>query len=108
MTLLPLIQQKCIQALQHLNINNVNQSNNLVVDITLATNSKFGHYQCNSAMKLSKILGKAPQAIAKELREEILQQDSAGIFAKIEIAGPGFINFTLSEKFLSDQVNQQL
>ncbi len=80
------------------------------VEITPVTNNKFGHYQCNSAMKLAKTLGKPPRVIAEQIRTEVLaQQDlTAPMFANIEIAGPGFINFTLSSSYLSTCLNEQL
>lgn len=61
------------------------------VIITPATSAKFGHYQCNSAMKLAKVLGKSPRDVAQSIVDAL--DDS--IFAKIEIAGPGFINLTI-------------
>ena len=51
---------------------------------------EFGHYQCNSALRLSKIFKQNPKAIA----EKIISHFDASICSKVEIAGPGFINFT--------------
>ncbi len=64
-------------------------------------NDKFGDYQCNAAMELARTLKKAPRQIADEFVEK------AGLPAfveKIDIAGPGFINFTLSAKALAEYV----
>lgn len=69
-------------------------------EITPSTNERFGHYQCNSAMKLTKLLKMPPREIAGKVLE-IIQQDTD--FAKVEIAGPGFINITLSTDFLSQR-----
>ena len=65
---------------------------------------EFGHYQCNSALRLSKIFKQNPKAIA----EKIISHFDASICSKVEIAGPGFINFTLSPAFLSAQLEKQL
>lgn len=65
---------------------------------------KFGHYQCNSAMKLSKPLKQNPRQIA----EQIVQKLSSPLIATQEIAGPGFINLTLAPSFLSDAVQKLL
>ncbi|HSX26324.1 MAG TPA: arginine--tRNA ligase [Chlamydiales bacterium] len=66
---------------------------------------EFGHYQCNSALRLSKILKQNPRAIAQKIIDHLTDRE---MFAKIEIAGPGFINFTLAPLFLSHQLQQQL
>lgn len=64
----------------------------------------FGHYQCNSPLKLAKSLGQSPRAIA----QKIIDHFDRSMCSKIEIAGPGFINFTLSADFLSHQLQTQL
>ncbi len=66
-------------------------------DITQSTKDLFGHYQCNDAMKLSRTLHMAPRDIAQAIIRYIPQE----AFSSIEIAGPGFINFTFSKEFLS-------
>ena len=48
-----------------------------------------GDYATNAAMKNCRLLKKAPVMVANELIEKL---DRTGI-EKIEIAGPGFINF---------------
>ncbi len=58
-----------------------------------------GHYQCNTALKLGTNPREAAQAIADQV-------DKTDLIANLEIAGPGFINVTLSDKFLSQAVNQ--
>ncbi len=110
MTLLELVQNHCQQALHLLFTSQIGHLYNNELEISVATNSKFGHFQFNGAMKLSKILGQAPRAIAEQIRGQILaQQDpSVIIFADINIAGPGFINFVLHPEFLSQQITQQL
>lgn len=65
---------------------------------------EFGHYQCNNALKLSKVLKQNPRAIAQKIIDHFPQN----FCSKIEIAGPGFINFTLAPAFLSKQLQRQL
>jgi arginyl-tRNA synthetase len=72
-------------------------SEKISMHVTVATQEKFGHYQCNSAMKLSKILRNSPVEIAKEVIKKIPSE----IFENIELAGPGFINLTLHKRFIS-------
>lgn len=68
-----------------------------------ASNPKFGDYQSNVAMSLTKRLGKPPRAIA----EEIVQQlDVADLCEAPSIAGPGFINLSLKTAYLEQQLQQ--
>ncbi len=110
MTLYQHIQKRCAATLNALFGPSGHNFTNQQIEITPATNSKFGHYQCNSAMKLAKTLGKPPRAIAEDIRTHMLgQEDPANpMFAAIEVAGPGFINFALSGAFLSNLINAQL
>jgi len=80
-----------------------------LIEITQATQQKFGHYQLNSAMKLSKILNENPRHIAAMLVATLKTTPaSAALFANIEIAGPGFINFTLKHQFIAKRIHAQL
>lgn len=72
-------------------------------DVTKSTQEKFGHYQCNSAMKIGKILKKSPKKIALQIVEKWESFDDQMI-EKLEVAGPGFINITLAAEFLSKQL----
>ncbi len=67
----------------------------------------FGHYQCNSALSLSMILKKNPRAVAQEI-EAALDSGTRSMCEKIEIAGPGFLNITLSPVFLSHEIERIL
>ncbi len=80
-------------------------SKDFTSDVTVCQQENLGHYQCNDALKLSKILKKNPRDIAKEIVANI---DNKKIFSKIDIAGPGFINVTLSNEFLSSEVDKIL
>ena len=68
--------------------------------VSPTNNEKFGDYQCNAAMELARTLKKAPRQIAQEFVDAAELPD---FIEKIEIAGPGFINF-----FISDHAFQQL
>jgi len=75
-----------------------------IADMAPCASEEFGHYQCNSALRLSKQLKSNPRAVA----QKIIDHFQSKICSKIEIAGPGFINFTFSDSFLSKQLQQQL
>ena len=57
-------------------------------------------YQVNGVMAVAKVLGRPPRDVAQEI---ISHLDLNGI-ADVEIAGPGFINITLTTDFLSHQL----
>ena len=55
-----------------------------------------GDLACNVAMKISKLVGKNPRDTAVLLQKQ-LESSRSEILDKIEIAGPGFINFRLKK-----------
>lgn len=63
----------------------------------------LGQFQLNDAMPLAKKYGKNPRIIAEDI-VKILEQDSR--FTNINIAGPGFINITLTDEYLVDLLNK--
>ncbi|MBD2454093.1 arginine--tRNA ligase [Nostoc sp. FACHB-87] len=66
-----------------------------------AGNPKFGDYQANVALSLSKKLGQQPRAIAAAIVDKL---DVAQICESPEIAGPGFINLRLKTAYLEAQL----
>lgn len=68
--------------------------------VEISEDKNHGDYSTNVALALSKVLNKNP----KELAEEIKNKIKSDLFSKIEIAGPGFINFFISEKYLQEQL----
>jgi arginyl-tRNA synthetase len=72
-------------------------------EVTASTQEKFGHYQYNTAMKLTKWLKLPPRQIAEKIVASLDRRD--GIIDKLEIAGPGFINVTLNPIFLSQETD---
>lgn len=67
---------------------------------------EHGDVSTNVAMLLSKPLRKPPRAIAEELVNG-LKYDASFISA-VEIAGPGFINFRFTDKWLVTQLEEAL
>ncbi len=62
----------------------------------------LAQFQCNGAMAAAKAARQNPRAVA----EKIIGHLSVNkIFAKVEIAGPGFINLTLKDDVLSEHVS---
>ena len=63
----------------------------------------LGEFQLNDAMQLVKSYHKNPRDIANDIVRE-LEKDER--FTKINIAGPGFINFSLSENYTYEFLNK--
>lgn len=57
---------------------------------------EHGDYATNAALALAKPLRRAPRQIAEAVVARLRETDSAGLFERIEVAGPGFINLTLT------------
>lgn len=68
--------------------------------------SRNGDYSSNIAMRLTKILKKAPQQIANEIKEELVA--NASDVEKVEVAGPGFINFWMKKGALGQVITEIL
>lgn len=68
-----------------------------------ASNPKFGDYQCNVSLSLSKQLGKQPRAIAQKILDNL---DISGICQTPTIAGPGFINLTVKPAYLEARLSE--
>lgn len=61
---------------------------------------QFGDVSCNIALQLSKQLGENPREIGQAIADKLAVLPELG---KVTLAGPGFINITLSDKTLWQQ-----
>ena len=68
------------------------------VRVVPATDPKFGDYQCNDALKLAKALKRNPREVGAAVAERLKGCDA---FEKVEVAGPGFLNLTVSREWLA-------
>lgn len=64
-----------------------------------------GDYATNVALVAAKGAGKSPRDIAERIVEELEKNPPASV-SKIEIAGPGFINFHLSRDFFANSIRE--
>lgn len=67
-------------------------------EVTPAADTRFGDYQTNAAMLLAKTWKTNPRALATELAGRI---ETAGLSDTPSVAGPGFINFTITPAALA-------
>jgi arginyl-tRNA synthetase len=65
------------------------------LQITRTKDAAHGDFTCNIAMILAKQAGKPPREIAQAIIDVLDENDT---IEKIEIAGPGFINFFLAQE----------
>jgi arginyl-tRNA synthetase len=70
--------------------------------LSLSNRPNFGDYQANGVMGAAKKLKTNPRELATEVVAEL---DLDGIASKVELAGPGFINIHLDERWLAAQLN---
>jgi len=59
---------------------------------------QFGDYATNVALQLTKQVGKNPREIAEALAEKLLGTDG---IVEVSVAGPGFLNLTLTDEVLA-------
>ena len=72
------------------------------VRVVPATDPKFGDYQCNDALKLAKALRRNPREVGAAVADRLRRCNA---FEKVEIAGPGFLNMTVSSSWLSENLS---
>ena len=70
-------------------------------------NVDFGDFSTNISLILSKQVGKNPRELANEICAEINKKLPKEIL-KVEVAGPGFINFYLSKEFFALELKEIL
>ena len=74
------------------------------ITIEVPKDDKNGDYSSNIAMQLTRTLKKNPREIAEMIKENIEFDE----IDKIEIAGPGFMNFYLKKDYLFENINKAL
>ena len=70
--------------------------------VTASDRLDLCQFQCNGAFAAAKQYHKAPFIVAEQVAE-VLKSD--GIFSKVEVAKPGFLNLTLNDSYLLKQAN---
>lgn len=77
---------------------NLEEQSLVGIDIKLQLDKErsFGDLSCNAAMIVAKCLGKNPRLVAQELLDALQKSSIKNDIATISIAGPGFINITLT------------
>ncbi len=75
------------------------------IDLEHPSDINHGDYACNIAMRLARKIGKNPRSLASDIVANLPQHD---FIEGAEVAGPGFINFYLSNNFFSSGIKEAL
>lgn len=75
------------------------EKENIIIEVP--KDNSHGDYATNIAMQLARILKANPRVIAEDLVKEL----TGNFIDKIEIAGPGFINFYVKNDYLYENIN---
>ena len=75
----------------------------IVPELTVAPDGTRADYASNIALKLAKVVGKSPREVAEAIRTELEHKGGA---YQIEVAGPGFLNFSLGEEYFEKKMRE--
>ncbi len=70
-----------------------------------ASRPEFGDYQANGVMAIARKAGGNPRELAQRVVDQLDQGD---LIERAEVAGPGFINLFLADRWLGEQAAQRL
>lgn len=94
------LKAEIVQAVVKANLAQEEQIPEVILEVP--KDKSHGDYATNMAMQLARIAKKAPRQIAEEIVENF--DASKASIEKIDIAGPGFINFYLNTSYLTDLI----
>ncbi|MDR9450299.1 MAG: arginine--tRNA ligase [Acidimicrobiia bacterium] len=66
--------------------------------VVVSQRPELGQFQCNGALPAAKAAGQPPREIAQAIVERVRADDR---FADLSLAGPGFINISLTDAFVA-------
>ncbi len=76
--------------------------------VSVSAQAQGTQFQCNGAMASAKAARKNPREIAQNVVDHLKDSKSSDIFEDISIGGPGFINITLKDAYIADNVKELL
>ena len=76
-----------------------------VAPVLTRPEAQFGDWACNVALQLSKQLGRNPRELAQEIADKLTIIPEV---KTVDVAGPGFINITLTDETLMSAVTAEL
>jgi len=69
--------------------------------VTVSDRPDLAQFQCNGALAAAKAAGRAPRDIAQDVIDAVADP---AVFAELGMAGPGFINITLTDAVIGGRV----
>ena len=82
-------------------LDNIGIDNEVPIIIDIPKDKNNGDYSSNIAMQLTKVLKTNPREIANKIIDNISNEN----IIKVEIAGPGFLNFFVKKDYLLENIN---
>lgn len=76
-------------------------------EVSVPKKKEFGDFSTNAALVIGSTKGENPREIAQKIVEAI-EQRQHGFIERLEIAGPGFINFFVNETLFESQLREIL
>jgi arginyl-tRNA synthetase len=74
-------------------------------EVVYSSRPDLAQFQCNGALAAAKAYQTTPRQLAQAVAERLA---ASSIFAAVSVAGPGFINLTLTDDYLTAQLGQML
>jgi len=71
--------------------------------IKLSDRPDLSQFQCNEAFEIAKATRQNPRVVAEKIAAELRQNP---VFKDVSVAGPGFINISLSDTFLANYIQE--
>jgi arginyl-tRNA synthetase len=70
--------------------------------VTVSNRPDLAQFQCNGALAAAKAAKLPPRQIAERILAHL---ETHSMFRELQLAGPGFINITMTDEWLADQMN---
>ena len=86
-------------------LNDLPERNAIAATVERARDSRHGDFATNIAMRLAKAVGTNPRELAARIIDALAEDP---VIAKVDIAGPGFINFFVSDSAYHDEIAAML
>ena len=71
--------------------------------VVVSQRPELGQFQCNGALPAAKAAGRPPREIAQDIVDRVRADDR---FAGLSLAGPGFINISLTDAFVAGAMQE--
>ena len=76
-------------------------------EVSVPKKKEFGDFSTNAALIIGSTMGENPREVAQKIVEAI-EQRRHGFIERLDIAGPGFINFFVNETLFESQLKEIL